>query len=138
MTMSTISTEIQLGTLGKMVTARLKPNQDITESIEALCKQNDIKHAIVRGAVGSLIDSHLSYATTDGWKNMEINGPGVEILNISGQISFPDDDKTFRNHLQGVVADTDGNIFAGRLVRGSNLSFITIEVTLQEWIQIPA
>ena len=33
-----------------------------------------------------------------------------------------------------VVADVEGKIFAGRFVRGANLSFITIEITLQEWI----
>lgn len=138
MTTSTIGIEVQQGTLGKMVMARLKPNQDITESIEELCIQNNIQTAIIRGAVGSLIDGHLSYATPDGWRNMEVNGPGVEILNISGEISFSPDRKQHTSYLQGVIADTDGKIFAGRLVRGNNLSFITIEVTLQEWIKTSA
>ena len=63
---------------------------------------------------------------------MEINGPGVEILNVFGEVGF-----SSANHLQGVVADVDGKIYAGRFVRGGNLSFITIEITLQEWIPKP-
>jgi len=80
--------EVQEGTLGKLVMARLKPNQDLTESVEALCEQHGMQAAIVRGAIGSLIDARLEYATPDGWREMEINGPGVEILNVFGEVGF--------------------------------------------------
>jgi len=131
----TLSNDIRVeeGTLGKLVMARLKPNQDLTESVEALCRQYGMHTAIVRGAIGSLIDAHLEYATPTGWREMEINGPGVEILNVFGEIGFGDG-TPHACPLQGVVADVEGKIFAGRFVRGSNLSFITIEITLQEWI----
>ncbi|MFL9926972.1 DNA-binding protein [Herbaspirillum lusitanum] len=114
--------------------ARLKPNQDLTESVEALCRQHGMQTAIVRGAIGSLIDGHLAYATADGWREMEVNGPGVEILNVFGEIGFGGPGQAQKNPLQGVIADLDGKIYAGRFVRGANLSFITIEITLQEWI----
>jgi len=127
--------QVEEGTLGKLVMARLKPNQDLTESVEALCRQHGMKTAIVRGAIGSLIDGHLQYATPAGVRRMEINGPGVEILNVFGEIGFADGQA---NPLQGVIADTEGKIFAGRFVRGANLSFITIEITLQEWIPAKA
>jgi len=126
---------VEQGRLGKLVMARLKPNQDITESVEALCRQHGMKTAIVRGAIGSLIDAHLQYATPTGLREMEVNGPGVEILNVFGEIGFSGD-ACHHHPLQGVVADTDGKIFAGRFVRGANLSFITIEITLQEWIAV--
>ncbi|RFB71297.1 MULTISPECIES: PPC domain-containing DNA-binding protein [unclassified Herbaspirillum] len=111
--------------------ARLKPNQDLTESVEALCRQHGMTTAIVRGAIGSLIDAHLQYKTPDGLNELKVEGPGVEILNVFGEIGFS---ATNPNPLQGVVADTAGKIFAGRFKRGANLSFITIEITLQEWI----
>jgi len=126
---------VEEGRLGKLVMARLKPNQDLTESVEALCRQHGMKTAIVRGAIGSLIDAHLQYATPNGPREMEINGPGVEILNVFGEIGFSDG-RGNPHPLQGVVADTDGKIFAGRFVRGANLSFITIEITLQEWVAV--
>jgi len=126
---------VEQGQLGKLVMARLKPNQDLTESVEALCRQHGMDKAIVRGAIGSLIDAHLQYATPAGVRAMEINGPGVEILNVFGEIGFNDGPGS-AHPLQGVVADTEGRIFAGRFVRGANLSFITIEITLQEWIAV--
>jgi len=128
--------QVEEGRLGKLIMARLKPNQDLTESVEALCRQHGMLRAIVRGAIGSLIDAHLEYATASGWREMEINGPGVEILNVFGEVGFSG--KHQAAPLQGVVADVDGKIFAGRFVRGSNLSFITIEITLQEWIAVAA
>lgn len=36
-------------------------------------------------------------------------------------------------NLSGVLANTARRIYAGRIVRGSNLSFITIEISVQEW-----
>lgn len=124
---------IENGTLGRLIIARLKPNQDLTESIEALCVQHGIARAIVRGAVGSLIDARLAYRAGDGWREHVVTGPGVEILNVFGEIDVTNDAEQMPT-LHGMVADTDGQMFAGRFVRGGNLSFITIEVTLQEWL----
>ncbi|VVE73149.1 DNA-binding protein [Pandoraea anapnoica] len=128
---------IENGTLGRLVVARLKPNQDLTESIEALCAEHAIARAIVRGAVGSLIDARLAFRAGDGWREQVVNGPGVEILNVFGEVDARprvSDSASTMPMLHGMVADTEGRMFAGRFVRGGNLSFITIEVTLQEWL----
>lgn len=125
---------IENGTLGRLVVARLKPNQDLTESIEALCAEHAIARAIVRGAVGSLIDARLAFRAGDGWREQVVNGPGVEILNVFGEVDARPGATSAMPMLHGMVADTEGRMFAGRFVRGGNLSFITIEVTLQEWL----
>ncbi|AJP58430.1 DNA-binding protein [Pandoraea vervacti] len=125
---------IENGTLGRLVVARLKPNQDLTESIEALCAEHAIARAIVRGAVGSLIDARLAFRSGDGWREQLVSGPGVEILNVFGEVDARPDADNGVPMLHGMVADTEGRMFAGRFVRGGNLSFITIEVTLQEWL----
>ncbi|WP_296253153.1 PPC domain-containing DNA-binding protein [Pseudomonas sp. UBA4194] len=119
---------VQSGRLGRLVIARLKPNEDIIESAEALCSSYGIHLAVIRGGLGSLIDAQLNYLGRHGMKTIDVPGPGVEILSISGEIA------TGQSRLQAVVADADGNIFAGRLERGRNLSFITVEMTLQEWL----
>ncbi|WP_449412319.1 PPC domain-containing DNA-binding protein [Pandoraea soli] len=129
-----IPVDIENGTLGRLVVARLKPNQDLTESIEALCAEHAISRAIVRGAVGSLIDARLAFRAGDGWREQRVSGPGVEILNVFGEVDVRSDVASELPTLHGMVADTDGRMFAGRFVRGGNLSFITIEVTLQEWL----
>jgi len=128
----TESVSVESGRLGRLVLARLKPNQDLTESVEGLCAEHGIARAVVRGAVGSLIDARLGYRAGDVWKERTIKGPGVEILNVFGEIGRPGSDQ--ETLLHGVVADTDGRVYAGRFVRGGNLSFITIEVTLHEWV----
>jgi predicted DNA-binding protein with PD1-like motif len=129
-----IPVAIENGTLGRLVVARLKPNQDLTESIEALCTEHGIARAIVRGAVGSLIDARLAFRAGDGWRERIVTGPGVEILNVFGEVDAHADASRTLPMLHGMVADTDGRMFAGRFVRGGNLAFITIEVTLQEWL----
>lgn len=129
-----IPVAIENGTLGRLVIARLKPNEDLTESIEALCREHGIARAIVRGALGSLIDARLSYRAAEGWHEHLVSGPGVEILNVFGEVDVSAAASDAAPTLHGMVADTAGRMFAGRFVRGGNLSFITIEVTLQEWL----
>lgn len=119
---------VQSGRLGRLVVARLKPNEDIIDSAEALCASHGIQLAVIRGGLGSLIDAELQYLGRGGLQDIHVPGPGVEILSISGEIAVGD------SRLQAVVADADGNIFAGKLQRGRNLSFITVELTLQEWL----
>lgn len=123
-----LETEIQSGQLGRLVVARLKPNEDIIDSAEALCASHGIACAVVRGGLGSLIDGELHYLGRQGMQGIHVPGPGVEILSISGEIVAG------QSRLQAVLADADGNLFAGRLQRGRNLSFITVELTLQEWL----
>lgn len=124
--------QIQAGEFGRLVVARLKPNEDILESAEALCAGHGIETAVIRGGLGSLIDARLEYDDREGPRHIIVSGPGIEILSITGEVSQG------RSRLQAVVADAEGKIFAGRLSRGGNLSFITIELTLQEWLPAQA
>jgi len=119
---------VQDGRLGRLVIARLKPNEDLIDSAEALCKEHGIALAVVRGGLGSLIDGQLSYLGREGMIQIHVPGPGVEILSVSGEIL------SGASRLQAVVADADGKLYAGRLERGKNLTFITVELTLQEWL----
>ena len=64
----------------------------------------------------------------EGMMKIPVEGPGVEILSISGEILSGE------SRLQAVLADADGKLYAGRLERGKNLTFITVELTLQEWL----
>ncbi|MFC6339218.1 DUF296 domain-containing protein [Pseudomonas sp. CCM 7891] len=119
---------VQGGRLGRLVIARLKPNEDIIDSAEALCRDHGIHLAVVRGGLGSLVDGQLSYLGRQGMIQIHVEGPGVEILSVSGEVL------NGASRLQAVVADADGKLYAGRLERGKNLTFITVELTLQEWL----
>lgn len=126
--LSTPNAHVQRGRLGRLVVARLKPNEDVIDSAEALCASHGITCAVVRGGLGSLIDGDLRYHGEHGDRIIHVPGPGIEILSLSGEVIAG------QSHLQAVLADADGKLFAGCLQRGRNLSFITVELTLQEWL----
>ncbi|MFM0730591.1 DNA-binding protein [Paraburkholderia sediminicola] len=138
MTSLSNSSEVKLeaGSYGRTVIARFKPNEDIVESLERLCVQYGIGRAVVRSAVGSLIDGHLASGAGATLATQIVKGPGVEIVGLFGEVAgvVAGRDDTGATELTAILSGTDSQVFAGRVVRGMNLSFITIEVTLQEWI----
>jgi uncharacterized protein len=129
--------KLENGRYGRVVVARIKPNEDLVGALEQLCDTYRMERAVVRGVLGSLVEGCLSYRSADGVRQRVVKGPGVEILNVFGEIGGSagsctgDSDRT---QLNAVISGTDGAVYAGRLVRGANLAFITIEVTLQEWL----
>jgi uncharacterized protein len=128
---------VESGHFGRLVVARLKPQEDLVEALEQLCSSHGIARAVVRSAVGSLVEAQLARGHVTGGQTFAVPGPGVEILNVFGEIAIERDAAgtvTARTSVSGIVADTEGQMYAGRFVRGGNRSFITIEVTLQEWI----
>ncbi|MFM0500689.1 PPC domain-containing DNA-binding protein [Paraburkholderia caffeinilytica] len=132
------SSEVKLeaGRYGRTVIARLKPNEDIVESLERLCAQYGIGRAVVRSAVGSLIDGRLASGAGGASATQIVKGPGVEIVGLFGEVAcaVPGRDEAGATELTAILSGTDSQVFAGRVVRGVNLSFITVEVTLQEWL----
>jgi len=122
---------VEAGHYGRLVVARLKPNEDLVEALESLCATQGIVRAVVRSAVGSLVEARLAWGSGDAAQTAIVPGPGVEILNVLGEVST---DGAGRTSLSGMVGGTDGRLYAGHFVRGANRSFITIEVTLQEWL----
>jgi predicted DNA-binding protein with PD1-like motif len=122
---------VESGHYGRLVVARLKPGEDLVDALEQLCAAHHIARAVIRSAVGSLVEARLARGHGDAVQSVVVSGPGVEILNVSGEIATDD---SARTSIRGMVADTDGQMHAGAFVRGGNRSFITIEVTLQEWI----
>lgn len=122
---------IESGTYGRLVVVRVKPNRDLIESLEEVCREYKITRGVVRSALGSLVDGTL--LSPSGDHEEHIGGPGVEILNVTGEVSF-DTQGQGTTTLTGMVAGTDGRVYAGRFKRGANLAFITIEASLQEWV----
>lgn len=129
---SAYTVTVESGRFGRLVVARVRPNEDLTSAVETLCGEHGIRRAVIRGVVGSLIDANLAFGTPDDEHIVTVKGPGVEILNVSGEVKSSESGEAMAS-LSATVADTKGQMYAGRLCRGSNLSFITIEVTFQEW-----
>ncbi|HSW19567.1 MAG TPA: PPC domain-containing DNA-binding protein [Ramlibacter sp.] len=126
---------VESGSMGRVAYARIAPNEDLVLGVEKLCLTHGFRHAFVRGALGSLVDACLH--TADG-RYLEITGPAVEIVSLAGEVR-PSPDGSLRASLTGVVADTEGRVFGGPFVAGSNPICMTFEVTLEEWLpQAPA
>jgi predicted DNA-binding protein with PD1-like motif len=55
----TADTRIEAGRLGRLCVVRLKPNQDLTEGVEAACRDLGLARAVIRAGIGSLNDAHF-------------------------------------------------------------------------------
>jgi len=133
--MDTAANDVQVeqGRFGRTVTGRIRPNTDLVTGIESLCADNGIKHAEIRGCVGSLMDATLSTGPQENARVQIVDGPGLEIAIASGMVR-PDDSGAPKATLRGLVANGAGEAFAGEFVRDRNLIFVTLEVVLQEWL----
>ena len=119
----------ETGTLGRIAVVRLRPNEDLVSAVEAACREHRLAHAIVRSAVGSLVDAVLEA----GGLAQEVPGPGIEILTLAGEVRS-DDAGLPRADLRGTIADGKARVYGGRFRRGANPICITLELVLQEWL----
>lgn len=120
-----MSATLQPGRLGRIAVIRLKPNQDLIAGVEAAAAAAGIRDAVVRTAVGSLVDAALGYGAD---RRIDVAGPGVEILTLSGGLTDGVAD------LRGTISDSGARVYGGRFLKGGNPICITLELVLQEWV----
>lgn len=135
MTREAMQTEADFeeGRFGRLAAIRLKPNQDLVEGVETAAAEAGMTHAVVRAAVGSLVDAALGYGQGEGASVVTVEGPGIEILTLAGELR-PDAEGRPRAFLQGTVSDSDAKVYGGQFLPGANPICITLELILQEWI----
>jgi predicted DNA-binding protein with PD1-like motif len=121
---------VETGSMGRVAYARIAPNEDLVLGVEKLCLAEGFRNAFVRGALGSLVDACMN--TPEG-RYLQVKGPAVEIVSLAGEVRAAPDG-SLRAALTGVVADTEGNVYGGPFVPGSNPICMTFEVTLEEWL----
>lgn len=126
-----MSTEARMdeGRLGRLCVVRLKPNQDLTEGVEAACLELGLVRAMIRTGIGSLNDAHFD----SGERVVSVAGPGLEILTLTGEVA-PDASGRPRAELAGAVCNSEGAVMGGRFRRAENIICITLELQLQEWV----
>jgi predicted DNA-binding protein with PD1-like motif len=118
------------GRLGRMVYGRMAPNEDLVQGLEAICRAQGVRHALVRVGLGSLVDACLQVPSG---RQIFVEGPAVEVLSLFGELRTGTDGHCTAD-LCGVVVDAAGQVLSGRFVSGHNLVFATFEVTLEEWL----
>jgi len=102
---------------------RLAPNEDVCTALETLCRERGIRHATVRGGVGSTVGAQF-----DDGRRVE---PFVtELLVRQGRIE-PGADGLAQAAIDVSLVDHSGGLADGRLARGANAVLVTFELVLE-------
>ena len=102
---------------------RLAPNEDVCTALETLCRERGIRHATLRGGVGSTVG-----AVFDDGRRVE---PFVtELLVRHGRVR-PGADGAPVAEIDVSLVDHRGGLADGRLARGANAVLVTFELVLE-------
>ena len=126
----TCQVKIEYGRTGRVIYARIRPNEDLVSAVEKICLREGLSRCFLRGSLGSLTDASLLLSSG---KTDFLEGPAVEVVSLSGEVR-PDGAGNPVADITGVVLDPNGRISAGRFVRGQNPVCVTFELTLEEWL----
>jgi predicted DNA-binding protein with PD1-like motif len=110
----------------RTVAARIRPNEDVSESVEAICRRHGFTAARVRGSLGSIIDPVF-----EGGER--VGSDSTELLVLDGAVRS-DESGRLRSQLDIALVDTGGRVHEGRLVPGRNPVCITFELVIEEQI----
>jgi len=106
----------------KTYTFRLKPGQDLYDSIENFINEHNIKAGCILSAVGSLTHATLRFANRDTYNKYEGH---FEIVSITGTVSING------SHIHVSISDGDGVTIGGHLVSGCKV-YTTAEIVIAE------
>lgn len=101
-------------------TFRLKPGQDLFDSIEASLKERNVQAGCVLSGVGSL--THATLRLANRAHHSEYDGH-FEIVSITGTVSI------HGSHLHVSISDGDGKTIGGHLVSGCKV-YTTAEIVI--------
>ena len=104
----------------KTCTFRLKPEEDLFDSIETFAADNNIEAGCVLSSVGSLTHATLRLANREYFNEYE---GYFEMVSMTGTVS------TNGSHIHVAISDGDGVTIGGHLVSGCKI-YTTAEVVL--------
>ncbi len=124
------------GKTGKTVAARLLPDTDLIEGIEAVCEKNNIQHAYV-SCFGSFKRTGYMYLVPKpeakvkaGYGDVfQCEGP-IEFLNGTGVVC--QNGGTYDTHFHAVMCRDNGEVFGGHIVRGTTPVLTTVDLVILE------
>lgn len=107
----------------KVHTFRLKPTQDLFDSIEEYVKQHNIEAGCILSSVGSLTHATLRLANRNDYNQYSGH---FEIVSMTGTVSI------HGSHLHIAISDGDGVTIGGHLVSGCKI-YTTAEIVIAEF-----
>ena len=116
-----ISMSQKPGTMNNLIYVfRLKPGEDLRESIEAIVKEKDITAGWINTCVGSLTEYMIRFANQDeGSRDVG----HFEIVSLTGTVSVGG------SHLHICISDPSGKTMGGHLLVGCKV-YTTAEVVI--------
>jgi uncharacterized protein len=112
----------------KIHVLRLKPNEDLLESIWAYARVTNIKAASILSGVGSLTQTNIRYANQE--ESTSLVGH-FEIVSLIGNIDYQKVQYSGSGHIHISVSTENGQTIGGHLASG-NLVYTTVELTILE------
>ena len=104
---------------------RLKPGDDLVDSIMAFAAKNSIQAGAIVTCVGSLDHARLRYANQKDYEDLDKKGQHFEIVSMVGTFSTTD------RHLHLALANEQGAVFGGHASSGNKV-FTTAEIVIVE------
>lgn len=107
---------------------RVKPGQELVDTITSYCVQSGISSAIVIGIIGSLERATLNYlkALPGKYQSVDYEGP-LEIVCAQGSVTSKEKNSILHLHIQ---LSTEKGCYGGHLAKA--VVFSTAEVSLGE------
>lgn len=107
---------------------RIKPGQELLDSISRYCQDNGVLSGVIIGIIGSLENAKLNFLKSlpGKYESVDYNGP-LEIVCAQGTIALKDDTVIVHIHIQ---LSTE-NICSGGHLAGATV-FSTAEISLGE------
>ena len=124
-----IDTDIDTSSKGRAWVLCFKPDEDLVGGLLEFAVEQGAARLKMIGAVGSLM--HATLVCANG-RTVRVDGPGVEIIGLSGQIDTRQPEGAQAAGLRMVVADTQGQVHSGCPALGGNPICVTVELFVQD------
>ena len=127
------------GKTGRLITARIFPNNDVLKTIGEICIKHNIQYGEISTSIGSLRRISFNYVSTTTPKpgtghttHIEKEGP-FGLLSGQGVISPGDEPNKMNIHYHAVISREDGVAIGGHIEEGtitlSTLDLVILEIT---------
>ena len=119
-------------TVGRVIVAKIEPNEDIIDAIKELIKKHTIKSGLLN-VIGALKQFTIGYFDIETKEyNFKTFDEDIELISCMGNIAFKDNEPII--HLHVSVGKEDYSIIGGHLSQPSIVS-VTAEVYIYEITQ---
>jgi predicted DNA-binding protein with PD1-like motif len=109
-----------------IIILRLFPDEDVNKQIKNVCKNHDVKSAIIISGIGQLKNVQLGYFKEKGnYTRVTFNKP-LEILSLNGNICK--ENGAYSIHMHAVLGDENKNAIGGHFIEG--VVSVTAEIVL--------